>query len=106
MRETGKGGVQDRCVKYARDQGWYARKFKSPANKAVPDFLFAKRVSHIKDGIVSDKRLSFFVEFKAPGKKPTPLQLEEHAEMRAAGLVVCVIDNVEVFVSLLEYYGL
>lgn len=102
MREIGKGGVQDRCVKYARNRGWYARKFKSPANNAVPDFLFAKRRLHLA-GVVREVKRTIFVEFKATGKKPTPLQLEEHAEMRAAGLAVSVIDSVEAFASLLSY---
>jgi hypothetical protein len=35
----------------------------------------------------------FFVEFKRTGESPTPLQLEEHAAMRAAGLTVYVCDS-------------
>jgi hypothetical protein len=38
-----------------------------------------------------------FIEFKAPGKKPTPLQAAWHARLRALGFEVHVIDNVSDF---------
>lgn len=93
MRETGKGGVQDRCVKHARAHLWLARKTKSPGHNSMPDFLFAKR----RHG----RKASFYVEFKATDKDAEPLQLEEHHLMREAGLTVCVINDVEVFKFLL-----
>jgi len=34
-----------------------------------------------------------FVEVKAPGKKPTPLQERDHAARRALGCDVRVIDS-------------
>lgn len=36
-----------------------------------------------------------FVECKAPGKKPTPLQLRDHERRQALGCDVRVIDSVE-----------
>lgn len=39
----------------------------------------------------------FFVEFKATGEKPTPLQEKEHEDMRDAGLTVYVCDSREQF---------
>ena len=66
---------------YARKAGWWARKFTSPAHRSSPDDIFAK------NGRV------FFVEFKRTGEHPTPLQLEEHKAMRAAGLTVYVCDS-------------
>lgn len=54
----------------------------SPANSGVPDRLF------IFNGRV------FFVEFKAPGKKPRPLQLKVHATMATHGAEVYVIDDI------------
>lgn len=36
-----------------------------------------------------------FVECKAPGKKPTPLQLRDHERRKALGCDVRVIDSVE-----------
>jgi len=38
-----------------------------------------------------------FIEFKAPGKKPTPLQNAWHEKLRALGFTVHVIDNVSDF---------
>jgi len=37
----------------------------------------------------------FWAECKAPGEKPTPAQLREHARMRSLGEVVHVIDSFE-----------
>ena len=34
--------VQKQCVDWARALGLWARKFSSPANRSVPDYLFAK----------------------------------------------------------------
>ncbi len=36
-----------------------------------------------------------FVELKAPGKLPRPLQLKRHEQLRALGFKVFVLDNVE-----------
>lgn len=81
--------IQEPCVKWARKQGWWARKFSSPANRSVPDYLFAK------DGV------KIAVEFKAPKKEPTEAQAEEIAAMKYAGWSVYVIDDIERFKSVL-----
>lgn len=93
MRETGKGGVQDRCVKHARRRMWYVRKTKSPSHNGLPDDFFAKQ----RHG----RKAAFFVEFKATGKFADPLQIVEHNLMREAGLTVFVIDDPEKFKQLL-----
>lgn len=80
--------VQSQSVRWARDRGWWARKFASPANRSVPDYIFGK------DGF------TLFVEFKAPGKTATDAQQEEHNLMLAARLVVHVIDDVDKFKKL------
>jgi len=36
-----------------------------------------------------------WVELKAPGAKPRPSQLREHARLRAMGQVVVVLDSLE-----------
>ena len=61
--------------------GGLCPKWVSPAWNGVPDrivFLGGRQV---------------FVETKAPGKKPRPLQLVRHNELRAAGADVRVIDT-------------
>lgn len=80
--------IQSACVAWARKRGWWARKFSSPANRSVPDYIYGK------DGC------TIFVEFKAPGKKATEAQLEEHKAMAEVGLMVHVIDDIERFKSL------
>lgn len=74
--------VEGRAKRYARSLGYWVRKFKSPGRRSAPDDIFKH-----PHGIL------FFIEFKAFGVPPTALQLEEHNEMRAAGLVVYVCDN-------------
>lgn len=87
MRER---NIERACCALAEKQGWWQRKFKSPGKRSAPDRIFAK------EGVV------FFVEFKAPGKKATPLQAQEHLKMRAAGLRVYVCDNKPYFVRILR----
>lgn len=77
--------IQSRCVEFARRLGAWARKFSSPANRSVPDYIFCWA------GLV------WFVEFKRKGKPPTPQQADEHKAIRAAGGVVWVIDDIEEF---------
>jgi len=70
--------IQSACVAYARSKGWWARKFSSPANRSVPDYLFAKGT------------VKFATEFKAPGKSSTKAQTEEQCLMIDAGWTVWV----------------
>lgn len=81
--------IQSRCVAHARANGWWARKFSSPSQRAVPDYIFGKAGCTV------------FVEFKAPGKTATDNQKDEHALMGKAGLTVHVIDDVLAFKGLL-----
>ena len=82
--------VQKKCVEWARANGWWARKFSSPANRSVPDYLFAKKRP---DGT----RDKFADEFKAPDKSATEAQEQEHVLMRAAGWDVYVHDDIDKF---------
>lgn len=85
MRES---TIEGRSVKYARTLGCEVYKLRG---RADPDRLF----------IVPGRNLFFFVEFKAPGKKPEPHQIREHKRLRGKGLSVYVIDNFEDFKSAL-----
>lgn len=57
-------------------------KFVSPGTAGVPD-----RICLFPGGRV------LFVETKAPGKKPRPLQEKRHRELRQLGFKVLVIDT-------------
>ena len=77
--------IQSACIDYARRQGAYARKFSSPANRSVPDY------------IITLHGATWYVEFKKKGKEPTKAQADEHKKIRDAGGTVWVIDNANEF---------
>jgi len=83
---TRESDIQKACVRWAREScEAYARKFASPGNRSVPDYIFLRGGD------------TLYVEFKAPRKKPTEAQQNEHALIRAAGGTVYVIDNIAEF---------
>lgn len=71
-----------------------ALKFVSPGCIGVPD-----RIVMLPDGKMG------FVEFKAPGKKPRPIQVRRIQQMRKMGFKVFVIDGVEQIGSVLDAIG-
>ena len=71
--------------------GGIAPKFVSPGFDGMPDRLIL-----LPDGIIA------FVELKAPGKKPRPLQLARHRLLRSLGFRVYVIDSEEQIGELLN----
>lgn len=85
--------VQSRCVAWARDRGFWARKFSSISQRSVPDYLFAGR------------GLKFATEFKregapilkATGCMSTEAQVEEQKAMRAVGWTVFECCDIEDF---------
>lgn len=62
--------------------GGLAVKFTSPGFDGVPD-----RLALLPDGKMA------FVEVKAPGKNPRPLQLSRHRLLRRLGFKVYVLDD-------------
>ncbi len=62
--------------------GGLALKFTSPGFDGVPD-----RLAILPGGKMA------FVEVKAPGKKPRPLQLARHRLLRQLGFKVYVLDD-------------
>lgn len=77
--------IEQPVCRYARNRHkMLAEKFTSPAKRSVPDQLFTNRFGFM-----------FLIEFKAPGKKPTPKQLKDHQKRRDRGVKVFVVDNIE-----------
>ena len=57
-------------------------KFTSPGSIGVPDRVFIS------------KRGTFFIEFKAPGRTLDPAQISRVKEMRQAGAIIFVVDDI------------
>jgi len=87
--------IQKACVDWARSQGCWARKFSSPANRSVPDYIFSK--------LFHGHTQIWAVEFKAPGKGSTATQIEEQTLMRKAGWAVYEVDSVGTFKKLFHW---
>lgn len=75
--------------------GWTSEKFKSPNKANVPDQIVS----------IGDSEV-FFVECKAPGRKPTPGQLRDHERRRAAGYRVYVADSKDIVDSIMNTEGM
>ncbi len=71
--------------------GGKAYKFVSPGHNAVPDRIVLMPVPPEDRAIVA--KYFYFVELKAPGKKPRPDQIREHNRLRKLGFRVEVIDR-------------
>lgn len=76
--------------KYAKRRGWVTTKLMRCSDNGWPDGLFIRRGRVI------------FIEFKAPGEGPDPIQAVRHAEIRAQGIAVFVCDNLEAAYAILE----
>jgi len=71
--------------------GGIAPKFTSPGFDGMPD-----RIVLLPGGRMA------FVEVKAPGEKPRPLQLARHGMLRQLGFKVYVLDRPEQIKQILE----
>lgn len=86
--------IENRVCAYAKKRGWRAMKFVSPAYRSVPDRIFFKAPGR-----------AFFIEFKKPGKKPTPKQTLECQRLIDEGFDVFVIDSVEDGMHVIDLMG-
>lgn len=78
--------IEHHLVMETRKAGGMAVKFVSPSFSGMPDRLV----------LLGDGKMGF-VEVKAPGQKPRPLQLKlkRHATLRRLGYRVFVLDAME-----------
>ena len=74
--------IEQKLVARVRREGGLCPKFVSPGSDGRPD-----RLVLMPGGKIA------FVELKAPGQKPRPLQLQRHAQLRDLGFIVYVIDD-------------
>ena len=83
--------IERKLVKTAKNMGGLALKFISPGYDGVPD-----RIVLFPGGRIA------FVEVKAPGEKPRPLQLSRHRLLRRRGFRVYVLDAAEQIGGILD----
>ncbi|WP_330948880.1 VRR-NUC domain-containing protein [Virgibacillus sp. MG-45] len=91
MREK---DIEEYLRKEVKKAGGKAYKFESPGNDGVPDRIVIFPGNNI-----------FFVELKAPGEKPRPLQVKQMRDLTNFGCSVSVLDSkkrVDQFVDLMK----
>nr|DAF01968.1 MAG TPA: Nuclease [Caudoviricetes sp.] len=88
MREK---AIEHHLVMETEKAGGKALKFVSPSFAGMPDRLI----------LLADGKMGF-VEVKAPGQKPRPLQLKRHAMLRRMGYLVFVLDAITGIPGVLE----
>ena len=76
--------IESKLVKAVRKVGGMCPKLVSPGTDGMPDRLV----------LLPGCRIGF-VEVKAPGKEPRPLQTQRHRQLRALGFPVFVLDDPE-----------
>ncbi|HGL9148762.1 TPA: VRR-NUC domain-containing protein [Neisseria gonorrhoeae] len=74
--------IEQKLVQMVRKAGGQCYKFTSPGTAGMPD-----RCVILPGGRIA------FVEIKAPGQKPRPLQQRRHQQLQALGVMVRTLDN-------------
>ena len=74
--------IEQALVRAVKNMGGIAPKFVSPGFDGMPD-----RIVLLPHGLMA------FVEVKAPGQKPRPLQVSRHGLLRRLGFKVYVLDD-------------
>ncbi len=83
--------IERKLTVAVKKAGGIAVKFVSPSFDGMPD-----RLVLLPDGFIA------FVELKAPGKRPRPLQEARHRLLRSLGFKVYVIDKPEQIGGMLD----
>lgn len=91
MRES---MIEKKLVQTVKACGGICPKWVSPGLDGVPDRMILLPSGHMA-----------FVEVKALGKNPRPLQMVRHKKLRRLGYKVYVIDDVEQIASMLDEIG-
>ena len=83
--------IEQHLVKAVKNSGGIAPKLVSPGFDGMPD-----RLVLLPGGKIG------FVEVKAPGKEPRPLQVARHGLLRRLGFKVYVLDDPEQIGGILD----
>lgn len=83
--------IEHTLVMAVKAAGGMCPKLVSPGTDGMPDRMILLPKGHIG-----------FVEVKAPGKKPRPLQERRHKQLRELGFKVFILDGREQIPEILE----
>lgn len=83
--------IEEKLVTSVKRMGGICPKWASPGFDGVPD-----RIVLLPGGKIG------FVEVKAPGEKPRPLQLSRHRPLQKLGFSVYVLDDLEKIGGILD----
>ena len=86
--------IENYLCTQVKDKGGLALKLNSTSMAGLPD-----RLVLFPDGFI------YFVELKAPGKKPRPLQAAVHRRLKSLGFMVSVIDSKQQVNEFIEKVG-
>ena len=86
--------IEDKLVRTVKSAGGICPKFVSPGLDGMPDRIVLLPGGHMA-----------FVEVKAPGRKPRPLQTARHRLLRALGFRVYVLDSIEQITVIISRIG-
>ena len=76
--------VEEKLIKAVKSMGGICPKWVAPGFDGMPDRMV----------LLPDGRMAF-VEVKAPGERPRPLQVSRHELLRSLGYRVYVLDSPE-----------
>lgn len=94
IRRTREKLIEQKLVKTVKDRGGICPKLVCPAFDGMPD-----RLVLLPDGHMG------FVEIKAPGVKPRPLQVSRHRLLRRLGYLVFTLDDITAIPRMLDEIG-
>lgn len=83
--------IERKLAVEVKNMGGICPKFVSPGLDGMPDRLV----------LLPGGRLAF-VEVKAPGKKPRPLQMVRHEMLKRLGFAVYVLDDIKKIGAMLD----
>ena len=83
--------IEKKLILAVKQAGGICPKLVSPGFDGMPDRIVLLPNGHIG-----------FVEVKAPGEKPRPLQLARHEMLRQLGFQVYVLDSIEQIGGILD----
>lgn len=83
--------IEKKLVAAVKKRGGIAAKFVSPGLDGMPDRLIL-----LPNGKIA------FIELKAPGKRPRPLQIKRMKQLQKLGFYYFVVDSVDVIGGILD----